>query len=193
MKQDFAYFLDHYGYWAVFVGILMESAGIPLPGETVLIGASIAAGTGHSMNIFFVAVVAVVAAIIGDNLGFAIGKYGGYRVLRRFSSALHISDSSVQRAEELFHKHGNVTVFFARFVAGLRVVAGPVAGLLRMEWKRFLLFNALGAITWVAVVTILGFFFGHSLESVLRNAGWLIAALVIAAAVVLWRKSKPQT
>jgi membrane-associated protein len=193
MKQQFAYFLAHYGYWAIFAAILMESAGLPLPGETVLIGASIAASTGHEMNIFSVAVVAIVAAIIGDNLGFAVGRYGGYPVLRRFESTLHISDSSVRRAEDFFHKHGNVSVFFARFVAGLRVVAGPLAGLLKMDWKRFLFFNALGAVTWVTVVTTLGFFFGHSLEGPLRNAGWVVAAVVVAAVVVLWRKSASQT
>jgi membrane protein DedA with SNARE-associated domain len=190
IRQDLEYFLGHYGYWAVFVGILAESAGIPMPGETILIVATVAAATHHSLNVFYIGAVAVVAAITGDNLGFGLGKYGGYGLLRKFHSALHISESGIERAEALLNKHGSVTVFIARFIAGLRILVGPLAGVLGMQWSRFLVFNALGAIAWVSTVVTLATFLGASFESAFRKAGWLIAAAIVLIALHRWRTSR---
>lgn len=149
-----------------------------MPGETILIVATVMARTRHDLNIVDIAAVAVVAATVGDNLGFPLGRYGGYRLLRRFHSALHISESGIDRAEALFHRHGSLAVFIGRFIAGMRIVVGPLVGVLGMEWSRFLFFNALGAIAWVSTIVTLASFLGASFESVFRKDGWLIATAI---------------
>jgi membrane protein DedA with SNARE-associated domain len=131
------YFFEHYGYWTVFFGILLENAGIPLPGETILIVASVLARTKHELSIADVAVIAVLAAITGDNLGFALGRYGGRPLLDRYRHVFHIEKETVRKAESLFTRRGGMAVFFARFITGLRVVAGPMAGALRMHPSLF--------------------------------------------------------
>jgi len=180
------YYFAHYGYWTILVGIMLESAGIPLPGETILIVASIQAATNHQLNIFVVAAVAIFAAVVGDNLGYAAGRYGGRPLFNRYRKTLHIEESTICRGEELFAKHGSVTVFFARFIAGLRFLAGPLAGVLRMKWRRFMLFNALGAVAWVGVFVTLAYFFGEAFVRVLHHASWVIAAAVVAAVLYAW-------
>jgi membrane protein DedA with SNARE-associated domain len=131
---------------------MLESAGIPVPGETILIIASTLAASTHQLNIFMVAAIAVAAATVGDNLGFAIGRHAGRPLLVRYRHFLHIGPAVIQNGEQLMLRRGAVTVFFARFIAGLRFLAGPLAGVLRMSWRRFLVFNALGAIAWVATI-----------------------------------------
>lgn len=184
------YFFEHYGYWTVFAGILLENTGIPLPGETILILASVLARTKHQLSIVEVAVIAAVAAITGDNLGFAVGRYGGRPLLDRYRHVFHIEENTVRKGESLFARRGRMAVFFARFIAGLRVVAGPMAGALGMDWYSFLMFNALGAISWVALITSLAYLFGQSLEPVLRHASWAIATVLVLAAGYWWYKRR---
>jgi membrane-associated protein len=185
-----SYFFQHYGYWTVFFGILLESAGVPLPGETILIFASVIARTKHQLNIFDVAIIALAAATMGDNLGFAIGRYGGRPLMDRYRHFFHIEKETVRKGETLFRRRGGVAVFLARFVAGLRVVAGPLAGALRMRWPTFLAFNALGAVSWVAAITTLAYLFGSALEPILRHFTWAIAGAAVLMAAYWWVKRK---
>jgi membrane-associated protein len=179
----------------VFFGILFENAGIPLPGETILIVASVLARTKHQLSIAEVAVIPVLAAITGDNLGFALGRYGGRPLLDRYRHVFHIEEETVRKGESLFTRRGGMAVFFARFITGLRVVAGPMAGALRMHWYSFLLFNALGAVGWVGVITTLGLFFGSiSRASVapselgVRRCGCASHALFVAQEKAQWKQ-----
>jgi membrane-associated protein len=193
LTEHLNYFFAHYGYWTIFFGVMLESAGIPLPGETILVLASIVAANRQEMNIFWIAGVAMAAAILGDNLGFAAGRYGGCRLLERYSSTLHIRKASINRGELLMEKYGGLTVFFARFIALLRFLAGPLAGVLRMEWRRFLLFNVLGAVAWVSVVCTLAYIFGDEFESFIDHASWVLAVVAAAVAWYVWRKFREQT
>lgn len=186
--EHLAYFFDKYGYWTVFFGLLLENAGVPVPGETILLFASFLASTKHQLNIFVVAAVAVVAATTGDNIGFAIGHFGGRPLLERYKGFFHISDESIHHGEELLNRHGGLAIFFARFITGVRVVAGPLAGVLRMHWVTFLKFNAAGACAWVAAITTVAFVFGSKFQRLLYLMSRLNLVLLalIFAAVVLW-------
>jgi len=133
----------------------------------------------------------------GDNLGYAIGCYGGRRLLNRYRQFFHISPAQISQGERLFEKHGPVTVFFARFIFGMRIITGPLAGVLRMHWKDFALFNFLGALAWVTVVACAGYLFGRQWQTLVRWVGdvdlllAVIVALVIVA--VVWRARRSQT
>src|SRR5216683_5618010 len=128
--------LVQYGYWAVAVTLLLENTGLPLPGETILLLASFLAYSEHSLRLPWIIAVGVCAATLGDNLGFAIGFYGGRRLLERYQKTLHIRPDVIARGEELFARYGAATIFVARFIAGMRIIAGPLAGVLRMSWRK---------------------------------------------------------
>lgn len=179
----------HYGYWAVGVALLAENAGIPVPGETILLLASFLAFSQHELQLRWIIVVATIAATMGDNLGFALGYYGGRPLLERYKAIFRIRDHMVERGEGLFAKYGGVTVFFARFVFGMRILAGPLAGVLRMSWRKFLIFNFLGAILWVTVISCAGYLFGRhwdTLEEVLKRFDVAVAIAVFAGLAILW-------
>jgi membrane-associated protein len=183
-----------YGYWAVGAALLLENAGIPVPGETILLLASFLAYSEHDLRLPWIIVVATIAATVGDNLGFALGYYGGRPLLLRYQTIFRIKNTTISRGEELFAKYGSVTVFFARFVFGMRIIAGPMAGVLRMSWSKFLIFNFLGAAVWVTVISSAGYLFGRHwdrLEEGLNqfNVVALIIVLVIAGAW-WWRNRK---
>ena len=141
--HNFLHLLTTYGYWAVFVFIAIESMGIPFPGETMLLVAAIYAGTTHHLSILLVIVAAASGAILGDNLGFMIGRVGGYRLLRRYGRYIRLDERKLKLGQYLFMKHGGKVVFFGRFVAVLRAWAAFLAGTNRMPWPGFLLFNTL--------------------------------------------------
>jgi membrane protein DedA with SNARE-associated domain len=183
-----------YGYWAVGGALLLENAGIPVPGETILLLASFLAYSEHDLRLPWIIVVATIAATVGDNLGFALGYYGGRPLLLRYQTIFRIKDATISRGEELFAKYGAVTVFFARFVFGMRIIAGPMAGVLRMSWRKFLVFNFFGAVVWVSVISSAGYLFGRHwdrLEEGLNrfNVVALIIVLVIAG-TWWWRNRK---
>jgi membrane protein DedA with SNARE-associated domain len=183
-----------YGYWAVGGALLLENAGIPVPGETILLLASFLAYSQHDLRLPWIIVVATIAATVGDNLGFALGYYGGRPLLLRYQTIFRIKNATISRGEELFAKYGSVTVFFARFVFGMRIIAGPMAGVLRMSWRKFLVFNFLGAVVWVSVISSAGYLFGRHwdrLEEGLKefNVVAVIIVLVIAGAW-WWRNRK---
>jgi len=183
----------HYGYWAVGGTLLLENAGIPLPGETVLLLASFLAYSEHDLRLPWIIVVATIAATLGDNLGFAVGYHGGRALLVRYQSLFRIQSSTLARGENLFSRYGALTVFFARFVAGMRIIAGPLAGVLRMSWRKFLLFNFLGALLWVSVISSAGYFFGRHwgrLQRDVKRFDLLVVVLLALVGVFLWWRSR---
>jgi membrane-associated protein len=183
----------HYGYWAVGAALLLENAGIPVPGETILLLASFLAFSQQELQLPWIILVATIAATLGDNLGFALGYYGGRPLLQRYQSIFRIKDETIRRGEGLFAKYGTVTVFFARFVLGMRIIAGPLAGVLRMPWRKFLLSNFLGAAVWVTVISVSGYLFGRHwdrLEQYLKRFDVVVIVVVLVAALVWWRRRK---
>jgi membrane-associated protein len=179
------HFTTH-GYWTLAITLLLENAGIPLPGETMLLFASFLAFQHHELNLGLIILVATAACTLGDNLGYWIGFHGGRPLLHRYQNFFRVSDEKIGRGEKLFKRFGPATVFFARFVFGMRVIAGPLAGVLRMRWRRFVVFNFLGAAVWVTVISCVGYLFGQHWHRLLQFVGRANAVVFIAAAVVVW-------
>jgi membrane-associated protein len=181
--------LVEYGYWALAVTLLLENAGIPLPGETILLLASFLAYSEHALALPWIIVVATVAATLGDNLGFALGHYGGRPLFARYQSIFRIQQKTLERGESLFARFGAATVFFARFVFGMRIIAGPLAGVLRMHWRKFVIFNFLGAALWASIISCLGYLFGRHwdlLAAYLRRFDMAVALVVIVVVAIWW-------
>jgi membrane protein DedA with SNARE-associated domain len=180
-------FVANYGYWAVALALLCENAGIPVPGESTLLLASFLAYSEHRLHLGWIIVVATCAATLGDNLGYAFGHYGGRPLLDRYQRFFRIQPATLQRGEDLFARYGAAAVFIARFIFGLRVFAGPLAGVLRMRWRTFALFNFLGAALWVTCIASAGYLFGQHWRTLARAMQrFNIAVLIVAAAVVLY-------
>jgi membrane protein DedA with SNARE-associated domain len=178
-----------YGYFVIFVPVLLETAGVPLPGETTLLLSGVAASTGR-IDPWIAIAVGSAAAIIGDNIGYAIGRYGGRKLVMRLAHIGHI-ESSLAWGEQFFARHGGKTVFAARWIFGLRIFGAWIAGMVHMPWRVFFFYNAAGGITWCASVIGLGYFFGNSLHVIERALGVAgVIGVVIAAAtgLVLWRR-----
>lgn len=190
-------YFARYGYWTLAVVLLLENAGVPVPGETVLLLAGFLAFSQHQLRLHWVIAVGVVAATFGDNTGYLIGHYGGRPLLEKYRRFFHISAQPIAQGERLFEKHGPVTVFFARFVFGMRIITGPLAGVLRMHWKKFALFNFLGAAAWVTAVACAGYLFGRQWQTLVRWVGdadiviGIVVALIVVA--VIWRARRSQT
>jgi len=155
--HDLTHLLNLYGYWAVLLFVAIESTGIPFPGETMLLAAAIYAGTTHHLAIALVIAAAAAGAIIGDNLGFWIGREGGYRLLRRYGKYIRLDERKLKLGQYVFRNHGSKVVFFGRFVAVLRAWAAFLAGTNRMPWGRFLIFNATGGILWATLYGLGGY------------------------------------
>ena len=172
----------NYGYWTVAGVVGLESMGVPLPGETVLIIASIYAGA-HDGNIGLVIAAAAAGAIIGDNVGYLVGREFGYRLLLRFGCYLGLTEARVKLGQYLFLKHGTKVVFFGRFVAVLRMLAAFLAGVNRLAWPRFLVANASGGILWATVVGMAAYTFGKGMHKIEGPFGIISLALAIALGV----------
>lgn len=187
-------FVADYGYWAVALALLCENAGLPVPGETTLLFASFLAYSEHRLHLGWIIVVATCAATLGDNLGYAIGSYGGRPLLERYHRFFHVGPNELARGEALFARYGAFTIFFARFVFGMRVIAGPLAGVLRMSRRAFFLFNFLGAALWVTVISCAGYLFGRHwthLVRVLERANLLILMGALATVLyLLWNRRR---
>ena len=160
--------LHHWGYLAVGTFLFLEDFGVPLPGETMLIAASLYAGAGH-LNVWLVGIVGFVAAVLGDNVGYVIGRNGGRRFIERFGRYVFVTPARLDRAEAFFEKHGGKVVAIARFIEGLRQLNGVIAGTVGMPWRRFLLFNIIGAAVWVATWTSLGYLAGNNVERIAHD------------------------
>lgn len=187
------HYLQTYGYWAVLFALLGENAGLPLPGETILVLASFAAYHGQHLKLQWVILVAICACTVGDNIGYWIGRRGGRPLLEKYKGLFHISDETIHAGEEILRRRGSFAIFIARFIAGMRIVAGPLAGVLRMEWKRFLPANFAGAVLWVTVISSAGYFFGsryEALAGVIKETELWILIMVVAAALYFWRRNR---
>lgn len=182
--------LDQYGYLAVAVLVLAEDFGVPSPGETVLVAAAVYAGAGR-LDIFAVALVAFTAAVVGDNIGYAIGRYGGRRLVLRFGRYVLLTPRRLVAAETFFTRHGGKVVTIARFVEGLRQANGIIAGITGMPWRTFLAYNALGAALWVGLWATLGDLAGTHISGIYHTAHryqlYLAAAVAVGAAALLAR------
>jgi membrane-associated protein len=184
-------FVVGYGYWAVALALLCENAGIPVPGETTLLLASFLAFSEHKLHLGWIIVVATCAATLGDNIGYLIGQYGGRPLLDRYQSLFRIPQRTLKKGEELFECYGPAAIFFARFIFGMRVFAGPLAGVLRMRWRPFAIFNFLGALVWVSAVATVGYLFGRhwrTLYHAVRSFNIAVLIIAVAVAFVLWRR-----
>jgi membrane protein DedA with SNARE-associated domain len=188
---DLNQIIADYGPLAIFLLILIEDFGIPLPGETALISAALLASQGK-MSISWLLLAAWVGAVIGDNIGYAIGRFGGRRLVVRYGSRVGITYARLARIEQFFARRGNVVVLVARFFAGLRQLNGIVAGIGRMPVWQFMLYNAIGAMLWVAVWGLGIYWFGQNLEHLFDQLGPIIygiiaAAVALLAAYLIWR------
>src|SRR3954468_639868 len=165
---DIPALIASYGYGLILAMVMLERLGLPLPGETTLITASIYAGATHDLTLAGIIMAAVAGAVTGDNAGFWIGEKVGTRLLIRFGPPLHITPAKIKLGQYLFLRHGGKVVFFGRFVAVLRALAALLAGINHMDWRRFLFFNATGGVVWAAVFGLGGYYFGHAVERATR-------------------------
>ncbi|MBY8885991.1 DedA family protein [Streptomyces sp. PTM05] len=176
--------LNHWGYLAVGGVVFVEDFGVPVPGETVLIAASVYAGAGR-LNVFGVALMALCAAVLGDNVGYAIGRFGGHRLVERYGRYVFLTPERIARVESFFGRYGAGIVVVARFVEGLRQANGIIAGLARMPWPRFLVYNALGAVMWVGAWVALGDLTGKHIGTVYRTIQRYEGYVLLAVAVLV--------
>src|SRR2546423_14887680 len=193
--SDLLRLLPTYGYLAVLVFVGIESIGIPFPGETMLLIAAIYAGTTHHLSIFLVILAAAAGAILGDNVGFWIGREGGYRLLRRYGRYIRLDERKLKLGQYLFLKHGGKVVFFGRFIAVLRAWAAFLAGTNRMRWVPFLFFNALGGIVWATLFGLGGYFLGNNVDRLAGPIGittLVLALLLIVVGIIFFRRNERQ-
>jgi membrane protein DedA with SNARE-associated domain len=179
-----------YGYLAIFGIILLESAGIPLPGETILVGAAVYAGSHETLDIRLIIATAAAAAILGDNIGYWLGRTFGRQALLRWGHLIGLDQRKLDLGEYLFLRHGGKIVFLGRFVALLRVFAAVLAGANRFPPLQFLLFNVLGGIAWAVAFGTGGFLLGQGFRRVAGPFGWLTLAVAAIVVLLVWRYYK---
>jgi membrane protein DedA with SNARE-associated domain len=190
--------LDRFGYLALGL-IFLEDFGVPVPGETVLIIAAVYAGTGR-FNVWLVALLGFVAAILGDNVGFGIGHFGGRPLAERYGKYILLTPERLDKTAAFFDRHGGKVIVIARFVEGLRQANGIIAGITGMHWAKFAVFNALGAALWVGVWVSIGYFSGDHIDSIYHTAtryeayfGILVGLVIlafIARRMFKWQKRR---
>ena len=188
--------LNHYGYLAVAGLVLLEDFGVPVPGETVLILGAVYAGTGR-LNIVLVGLLGFLAAVIGDNIGFAIGRFGGRPLVERFGRYILLTPERLDKATGFFERRGAAIIIVARFIEGLRQANGIIAGTTDMHWARFLAFNAIGAALWVGLWASVGYFSGDHITSIYNTVtqysvyfGIAVGVLLIAYIAMRVRRSR---
>ncbi len=193
VENDLIYLLTTYGYLAVLVFVGIESIGIPFPGETMLVTAAIYAGTTHRLHIALVIAAAAIGAILGDNIGYWIGRVGGYRLLRRYGRYIRLDEPKLKLGQYLFNKHGGKVVFFGRFISVLRTFAAFLAGVNRMEWGRFLVFNASGGMVWATLFGVGAYALGNEVRRLSRPVDIglaVVGAVVVIAVIVFLRRNE---
>ncbi len=192
--QTLTDFFARYGYWVVFFGVMLENGGLPLPGETVLLFAGFLAYQGEIRLVWAIGV-AIAGATLGDSLGYTLGRYGGNAFFDRYVKRFKFLARRFENSRALFLKHGHWAVFTGRFITGLRVFAGPLAGLFKMPYTRFLLFNFTGAVVWATAIGCVGFLFGdnwynlvHVVKDIHRVTLGLVAVLALVGLIVYLRR-----
>ena len=186
--------LDHYGYWAIALLLLLENIGAPVvPGEFAMISGAIFAGTGRAgLNIVVVAVVAFVASVVGAEIGYLVGRFAGRELILHYGKYIMIKPHHLDRAEAIVDRYGGFVVVIARFIVGLREAIGIIAGITQMRWLTFTIFNVIGAAIWVATWVTIGDVAGDHIDTVYadinRYSLYVFSALVVAvAAYIAWR------
>jgi len=171
-----------YGYWAVFFFIAIESCGIPAPGEAALVSVAAFAGATHQLDLFWIIAAAASGAIMGDNLGYLVGRRFGFPLLLRHGAAVGLTHERLKLGQYLFGRYGGAIVFFGRFIAVLRAAAAVLAGVNCLHWRHFLIFNAAGGIVWAVVFGVGGYFFGGSM---LHKSGKISLVFLVVATVAV--------
>jgi membrane protein DedA with SNARE-associated domain len=181
-----SHLVETFGYPLLFLAVMAESSGVPIPGETALITAAVLASQGK-LQIELVIAIAAAGAIVGDNIGYLIGHKGGRWLLERPGRFQRQRLQVLELGEPFFEKHGPKAVFFGRFLLGLRVWASWLAGATRMRWRSFLLWNALGGICWATGIGLLAYFLGHAAGNAIETFGiyGLVAVLIAAGGALL--------
>lgn len=188
-------FIQEYGYLGIAVVVGLESMGLPLPGEATLIAAALYAGKTQALNIWIIIACAAAGAIVGDNLGFGIGREIGFPLLLRYGAYIRLTESRIKLGEYLFQRHGGKIVFFGRFVALLRSLAALLAGVNQMSWPRFLAFNAAGGTLWATLYGLAAFYLGREVETLRRPVGislLLVGVIVVIIALVFVRRHETE-
>jgi membrane protein DedA with SNARE-associated domain len=179
-----------YGYGVVFFGVMAEGTGLPVPGETALLAGGALAHFGH-LSLQWVVVIAAAGAIAGDNLGFLIGRLGGRALAERHGWKLGLTKRRLAQFDRFFQRYGARTLVVARFITGLRVVCAVLAGASGLRWRTFVVYNAIGVITWAIVIGVVGYALGGSWETlekwVGRSGVLALAAVAILAVVAILR------
>ena len=181
-----------YGYAVVFGGVFLENTGLPVPGETALLAGAALAHFGQ-LSLGWVIVTAIAGAILGDNLGFFIGRRGGRRLAERHGWRIGLTPERLLEFDRFFQRHGPKTVFAARFITGLRVVGAVLAGGSGMKWPQFLFFNATGAVVWCTAIASAGYSLAYSwatLERWIGRSGLVALALVAAVGIIGWMRAR---
>jgi membrane protein DedA with SNARE-associated domain len=183
-----------YGYAVVFLGVFLENTGLPVPGETALLAGAALAKFGR-LSLGWVIVTAICGAILGDNLGFLIGRHGGRRLAERHGPKIGLTAKRLEQFDRFFHRHGAKTVFIARFITGLRVFGAMLAGASGLRWSTFLFYNATGAVVWTIAVAMAGYSLAYSWETLehwIGRSGLIALGAVVAAVVVAWLRQRRQ-
>jgi membrane protein DedA with SNARE-associated domain len=185
MLQLLLDYFVRFGYWVVFFGVMLENAGLPVPGETIMLAGGFFAARGH-FELQYVIIIGLIGAVLGDNAGYWIGRILGRQALERYGRYIFLTAHRLEKVDRFFHRFGGRTIFIARFVTGLRVFAALIAGSTLMPWRGFLLFNIAGAVVWSVTIALIGFLFGEHWEQLMRivhSSG--IAALVIGIFLIV--------
>jgi membrane protein DedA with SNARE-associated domain len=186
---------QEYGYLGVALAVSLESMGVPIPGETALIAAAVYAGKTHELNIWVLIASATTGAIIGDNIGYWIGRELGFRMLLRYGSYIGLTESRIKLGEYLFQHHGGKIVFFGRFIALLRSLAALMAGLNQMSWPRFVVSNAAGGILWATCYGLAAYYVGKRIETLTRPVGLVplvIGTIIFVGAIWFIRRHEAE-
>ena len=185
-------YVDDFGYLVLFLGVMAENASLPVPGETILIIASFYSHHGH-LDLGYVILLATVGCILGDNISFYVGRRLGRPFILQYGKYLLITKKRLAFVEHFFEKHGDKTIFIQRWITGVRVIGALVAGTTQMPWPRFVLFNCLGAVTWVTAISLMAYIFAVNLPlliSILARSGWVLLGLAVAIGLFFYLKRR---
>jgi len=185
-------YVDDYGYLILFLGVMAENASLPVPGETILIIASFYSHHGH-LTLGYVILLATIGCIMGDNISFYMGRRLGRPFILQYGRYILITRRRLFHVEEFFERHGDRTIFMQRWITGVRVIGALVAGTTQMPWPRFLLYNCLGAVTWVTAISLTAYFFAVNLGfliTILSRFGWVLLGVLVLIGVVYYLKRR---
>jgi len=190
--QLFRPYVNDYGYLVLFLGVMAENASLPVPGETILIIASFYSHHGD-LDLMYVILLATVGCILGDNISFHLGRRLGRPFILQYGKYVLITKTRLAHVEHFFERHGDKTIFIQRWITGVRVIGALVAGTTQMPWSRFLLFNCLGAVTWVTAISLMAYVFAVNLPLLLKvvgRSGWVLLGLFAAIVLFFYLKRR---